>query len=347
MKRIRIFTSTQERVVLYLPLFFLFFVPIELIFWGSLTSKLANREITFLLNSVFLNVSHIYLTFLMLIRLPEFKSWIDSKYDGNSFVFWTKSFFVLMFIGMVSFLIPTMQQNVYFAFFLVFFNTWGLQHGIFQTRGLSHCYNVKLKELCRSENQKIAFLKSEKLEKLAFNLLYFSILLFNLIGYFNGIQLFNDLVVTVMKYISTLGVAAYVCLLVAAVKTLPYANKSNKGLFLTRTIAYPLGLFSFFATFASVTSHAVDYFCVFEKMNRNSAQAPSFKKSNFRLGLICLFTIGSLFALTLYMPHLWISPALGQCWFIFGFLHFYLDGVIFAMRHPAGRKFIAPLLNTA
>jgi hypothetical protein len=356
-EKISLFEPRTEKIFLFLPLVFMALIPFEFLFFKDIESFKDGLLSEIVLNTVFLNVTHVALTYIMLFSFPEMRRWIARRSAGGSFRFWLKN--TLIFSGFfLFFLIPYLHTSKDWVF-LIFILVTGqapFHHAIYQVRGLSACYSQAIAATGLSEAERQRLRASEFMEKYFFHLFFGVSLILRL--YFSTQQVpdffnrsfalinFNLLQIFCLSSLGLLFV-----FLIYILRNMPKSAQSNKGLYLLRLLAFPLGQFSALAAWASVLIHGTEYLCLFLKMTGKSTSAN--KKTIVRLAVAVLVLFGLIYAsLRVWLYSLGPDRSdvplflalLSTAITALTFLHYYLDRILFRMRDPLTRENIAPLV---
>lgn len=363
--KVRLFSKKTEKIFLFYPLFFLALVPMELIFFNSTiggTDKFIRRMLT---NVLFLDATHVLLTYVVLLRIPELKTWTKDKTSLTSTWFYIR--LVLIFgILLTYFNYSWPENNVPWEFEVVTFIIafMPFQHSLYQVRGLSLAYNSGVRtDLYKNQKDEAALhaslekLKlSERWEKTAFALFFFGIV---------GMRIINkpDNFFTKTVFSANLSLSNWVfsAVLFAAIFSflrslylLGFANLkwSGKSIHLSRLIAYPLVSVSLVAADLVSIFHGVDYYLVTRKMISTSNSTSQERATNLLIINTTLVISGLLFIALSYWRYAYQSETIipNSLLFLNGFvaaisyLHYYLDRIIFRMRDADSRRIVAPLI---
>ncbi|MCC2679823.1 MAG: hypothetical protein K0R29_2399 [Pseudobdellovibrio sp.] len=365
--KVRIFSIKTEKFFLYYPFLFLALIPFELLFSDAATMASTDQFLRRLLvNVLFLDSTHVFLTYFVLMRLPELKTWAQDKKSLSSSWFYIRLiliFGILLFYFNYSWPEKDVPWELEIVTMIIAFMP--IQHSMYQIRGLSLAYNAGVRsglysqtsstEAIRPSLEKIKL--SEVWEKAAF-ILFFA----GIIG--RRILQKRDNFITSSLTPENLTLAQWVmyALILAAgfafVRSLLILGTrevgwSGKLIHFSRLIAYPLMSVSFIAANLISIFHGIDYYLVVKKMVNASQTTESERKLNLRVVNFTLIASGLLFTALSYWRYIYQNEPVIPSTLLFlngfvaaiSYLHYYLDRIIFRMRDPDARKIIAPLIT--
>lgn len=323
--------------------------------------RLGRDELIFgklLANNLFLNYLHVYLTLAMLWTVPELKSWIRETTKGRPSRFWAPVLSIILLTYLVFYLLRQrpfeIHELILLGMVILVFATPG-HHTIAQVHGLSLVYQKRIEALGLSgPSESPRERTSARLERLSFH---------GLIGFYCTYQVQLALGFTQGRGPPTgsfatavhVGIAFFAFAAFVAGCAQRGAWKSTKPLYLARLLVFPLVPFSNFAYFGVAALHGVEYLGVYGLMTSQSKIEPEKRR---RLHWIAgsLVFVGMLMQLTRFqegLGEIFYSSegevplalkviALGALGTIY--IHYYLDRILFRMRNPITRRWIAPLL---
>jgi hypothetical protein len=358
-----VFEKNDERVLLAIPTIG---IGLTLILWAfgrfGISAPVTDLH-QYLSSIIFLDSVHIVFTFVLMATLPEMREWSKSK-ETREKTGWFKGLgplarFAVMgtILGVIIWVIkvnPSTSTLFGMASVWLFFELLGpSHHTVSQMRGISFCYNSALRKKFKfSDEQKAMASKSEKMEKLFFNMLLASELLYWFPEIFRADKYIIPGIDSFQLIGASLAISAAVALVVNGLY-FPSQDKSKKALFLTRGFLFPLKMLSIISALAIRATHGMEYLIVFRKMVRSS-QISKPKKSRVFLiaGIVSAayvipFTVmgyGFLYKMTGFQASERMIAAAVIGTFILRYTHFYMDSVMFKMSDSATRAAVAPLL---
>lgn len=355
--QIQLYERRLEFFSLMWPAILLFFVVLNFIYFSQNLTTDQNFYMLVLSSVFFLEVTHAFLTFVLITQLPEFKNWVKAKTGGKTHFFWIRclTVFLIFFMTTLAINISSVSQSLKLILLFIFL-AYKSQHAIFQTQGLSLTYNSLYISAFNGGRESDDFLKSRFFEKCGFYVLVLMLV---------GTAFYKIFLENLFRiYAENLLYLAPVSLVLAAFVSLAFFIKSfllipknylqNKFFFLISRIS--LYFFSFtspFALFLYAGVHGVDYLCIYKKIIDGSNLS---KKENGRVVLLTglvMLTFGSLYLVYLYFDSILLSLApesslavrvIASLFMAYGGLHYYLDAYIFKMRDPINRHYIGPLM---
>ena len=343
-----IFSKTNERINIALPIFFLLLLIFDfsadryfgLAFGDS--SRLAQR---LLADIVFLNVTHNAFTIMMIGSFPELRPWVLEHGRGYAKRFLLKSFSI--FAGLFCFFLAALLSEsklIYGAFGLmtIFFP---IQHAIAQSLGLSLVYNSKTQEEPESKKRTewierrlvIAFIFLIVGSVVAIRSTFFSVEIAR--GDF-GLSSNSNL------FRLVLGIGFVI---VGLMLFYPRSIRLKKTLFALRFPIWAYALVTPFGLVATQVIHGLEYLFVVRKMAASSRFERWKTATLFLLFLVVVIGIfrviyddASLIARDQAPVWLAVLAALSTA---FSFLHYYLDRELFLMRKLTNQQTVGRLLK--
>ena len=224
-------------------------------------------------------------------------------------------------------------------------------HAIAQIKGLSLLYGHKESALLNAEEEYI-HARYIFFERRLFDALIF----FSMIGY-------------AVTFLSQKGMSfGYTAQILSALRFLiaggiiflafrsPAAKKSNKSLFLVRLVVVAFSSFSLTAALALRAIHGLEYTCLTANISKSVHKERA--KNVFAFWIILFILPYLIFTMPRILPDNgipitfpFISNQLLAVIFGVGvmmeYMHIYLDSVLFKMKEPLVRSYVAPLLNPA
>lgn len=306
------------------------------------------------INSLYFTVSHVILTWLMLINIPEFVSWYRTQKNGPVNKFGIE-LVIIFSVSTVFFLIVGFNLGLQFLLVkILVLLLFQKQHVIYQTYGLSKNYNFHLSQIA-DKTMTDDIRRSEALERFGFFIFYIFTVLASFIFTLREELHSNFIAVNYSSIRSTIWICMMIGLFLifyGAFK-FPGQKNSNKIAHLIKLLHFPLSNFSLIASAACNINHTIEYFFVYTRNINNSNMMTTKKISLVLTGAIVLFSIGILFSYYVYYEE--ISrikfSGYGDGFIIFnaviygvGFTHYYMDSRLFKMKDPQIRKFIGPLV---
>lgn len=341
LKSVRLFSSKIEIINLMLPVVLLLALGATFIFNMNIAHSFSRREISYLSNILFLNITHNAFTFVLLTSALPMQRWIR---EGQGEGFWTKQAFIGGLLSAFFFLLlywSPQHKWLFLVFTLINFN-FAAHHALSQVFGLSLAYSGKLplkRKIFGGQGQ----------ERFIFNLFLFSNLLagsvFIISAFGQRIIGLDDIplfIQSIMYWIFCLE------MLLVLLPLYLYGAKSalRVVVFNVRYLFWPLTLISHFAVFITMALHGLEYAFVTHKMFRGH----SLQRPFLAFGLVFLVVILAVVRINSLGPvSIGVSPPL---WFLLlsglsigiSFHHYYLDRQIFRMRHQLNREIVGPML---
>lgn len=322
-----------ERINLFVPILFLFATIINF-FLKNPSLKEEKNIFLFIGYIVFFNHLHIFLTPIMLIFLPEFKSWnkltLFLSYKTTSvlifvFVIIFSCFIIVLHVN------PTLFKNLIISFITVRIML-GFYHNLFQSFGCFLLYN---KVDIRS---KVSTLK--RIYKSLFLLLWIiggSNALLNILNY----GTFRDSV-----YSNVLTFSSVLIALVMITITLK-AGSLNQLLYTARLLLFALIPTSIIALTGYLAAHGLEYVMLYFQICQNSNLKLS-KNLFYFTTMAVLYVCSIPFILTTIFPNKSISYEFSMyVLVILGLLeltHYFFDSILFRFSSKNSKKLILPLL---
>lgn len=343
-----IFSKTNERINLMLPILFLLLLVfgfsadsyLRIAFGDS--SRLAQRLLT---DIVFLNVTHNAFTVMMIGSFPELRPWVLAQGRGDARRFLLKT--VTIFTGLFWFFLAALLSNLkpiyeVFGLMMIFFP---IQHGLAQSLGLSLVYNSIVQE----EPE-----KKKRIEWIERRLVIAFILL--IVGSVIAIQssLFSVEIARDEFGLSSNSnlfrvVLAIGLVIVGLMLFYPRTIRVKKTLFALRFPIWAYALVTPFGLVATQVIHGLEYFFVVRKM----ATSSNFERwKSATLFLLFLVIVVGVFRVVYYDASL-IARDQAPVWLVvlaalstaFSFLHYYLDRELFLMRNLTNKQTVGRLLK--
>jgi len=369
-QNVRIFEPKTEQLFLLYPLLFLALVPFELIFSDAAaligTNEFLRRV---LVNVLFLDSTHVFLTFFVLMRLPEFKTWSRDK-DSKTAAWFYIRLLLIFFILLFYFNYPWPEKNGPWELELItmIIAFMPIQHSMYQIRGLSLAYNAgarsELFETAKDPTEVSHSLNrmktSERWEKAAFILFFIGIIGKRVIRKQDNF-ISRGLNTTELWMLELIFYGFVLAAGLAFLKSLWDLGKpgsiglTGKFIHLSRLIAYPLMSVSLIAANLISIFHGIDYYLVIRKMVKASKTSEEERKINLKVINLTLLITGILFTVLTYWRFVTFGEPVLPVTLLFlnglvgaiSYLHYYLDRIIFRMRDPEARRLIAPLILPA
>jgi hypothetical protein len=317
---------------------------------------------TFVMQIIFMNVTHNAFSFMLPLISPEVRTWWkESKHFGLSTSMITFLVFSigLVFVFCADFVARRFgfQKEGYLAFITVSIFL-SQRHGLGQAFGLSRFYDQRLREKFGPPDARTVNLQNwqRRLFKVFLVLTLPRLLLAEMALNYKWAG-------AIMNPLSIVAVLIAVAIVVMAYQE-TNGKFSNKYIFLLRL--GPLCFTSFtnpWPYFAVMAIHAMEYLFVTISITRSSyknekrlkiATAPQKRYWGLALSLLGLVIVCAQFRTYLF-GDLILSQFPQQSFFIsllialsvtMGFTHFFLDEIMFKMRKPEVRKHITPLLDS-
>lgn len=361
-ERQKLFSGSMETWILILPLLALPAFLLEQItgvHWNALDWNMSS----FVVSSIGLSSLHNYFTIAMLFGLPEFQGWSQDQLTAKPILFRLRTYGVVISIFLLTFIVYDFWRplEALAGFIGIGFTLMSAHHSIAQSLGLSQAYTAQMvrdQGLNEEERERLHLYQAVeiKLKKIIVPLQFiWAATIF--VPQFIGAQF---PVVNALESYRSVALAAFVLMIAAFLINcflISSLRPTNKLVFSLRLILYAcaVGSSSLALVFFLRLIHAIEYWGVFQSITERSA-APTKTKSNLMWVTITLSLVGLFlllfrrtdgffyyFAGAPSETH-WIVPLLAATSLSMTHIHFFLDGLIFRMRDPISRKWIAPLL---
>ena len=303
-----------------------------------------DASVHFVADMITLHSLHVVLTYACLLTMPECKSWLREKTTGRSWAFWAGSssvvalLFVLLILGGAH-LGKANAVNWQMSILLFSLRAFAASlHGLGQVKGISLMMNRRL-----TENSRTCVL--EPLEKTGFQMMFNFLWMAKIAVVFKAFRLWPMIPIYETLFLGSL-LAAFVILVVSTM----YGHIDGwlKFLFLSRVLLYPLGLVSGAAAIGTMVNHGIEYYLIQKNMLANS-RISSTQRRTF---VILTVVFSALWVAGKFQNYIVVSEyrgpflvTLAAFVYIFDYVHYYLDRVMFRMRDPVARSNIAPLLR--
>jgi hypothetical protein len=344
--RVAIFRGSLERFNLWLAFAFLPWVIFDLFHPMDRTSE-AKGILNLIAAFVFLDCVHAVFTFALLLLLPEFQSWANSRIRSVRLT-WGQIASLGMIITLIFGLLfhPAFSRRLAADWsrilFIPFVTLQGI-HALGQVRGLSAMYNVRghaALEYTNEERTKIQ--RHERIERKLFQSITLVLIGVAVLSFWSNLTLG-------WLSIRSIAIGLSAALVLNAFLT-PKSNCSNKRSFIWRVffITLSVGGFSPAAGLASRSLHGIEYFCVCEKLASNS------KRRFSNSVLIGLFVMMFIVAAISYFPisreviTFQLSKPIYRICFALAFFrtyaHYFLDAILFRFQNADVKRTVGPLL---
>ncbi len=362
--RLRLFSKTMETWILILPFLALPLFLAEHFFkiqWSALDWNISS----FLVSSLGLSVVHNYFTVALLFGLPEFQNWRKDHLDAHPWLFrfriYGVSFFIL-FLTMIAYDFWGVAE-VWSAFIGIGFTVISAHHSFSQSLGLSQAYTMQMAQdanfnFMQRRQFKIYQDIEVRLKKILVPAQFiWGITLFVplfLSKYFPQANVLSSLQTPARLILIALMLAFLInCFLIVRLRP------SNKLWFSFRILLYAsaIGSTSLALVFILRLIHGVEYWGVFQTLTQHSSATQKNKRKLYQWTavitliavLMLIFRRGdgfySYFADSNGTETHWLIPLIAAFSLAMTHIHFFLDGLLFRMRDPISRKWIAPLLS--
>lgn len=344
---------------LALPLFFL--EKVSRVQWSLWDWNISS----FLVSSVGLSVVHNYFTIALLFGLPEFQNWRKEHLQTHPWIFRLRMYGVTFTILLLTLITYNFwgELDVWGAFIGIGFTVISAHHSFSQSLGLSQAYTMQLthmKDLNGIERRRLnMYVKFEiVLKKILVPVLFLwasSLFVPQFLSpHFSQVNIFIPAQTPLrLLLIATMLLFLVNCFLISRLRP------SNKFWFSLRVILYAwaIGSTSLVLVFILRLIHGIEYWGVFQTVTQqSSASAKSKSQLYICTALIAIVAVGMLllrrgdgfysyFAGPDIAETHWLIPMIAAFSLAMTHIHFFLDGLLFRMRDPISRKWIAPLLN--
>lgn len=346
---VRIFHTSAEFINLILPFLALPFFIFESTTHTQWNSQHWNTAMLFM-NIAGLGSIHTYFTVTMMLQLPEFKSWWSEQTSKHS-LFPARVFIVSVLLVALSFLsyqaldlhtswFPTVETIFLWA---------SAHHSFAQSLGLSQVYTMKIgQEYVFNDDTRKTFACLQHKELKLRKILMATFLIWTLC------MVLASMIAKPFEYAILFAFLVVLFLYLHNSFSFNQLGKSNKFIFTLRLLLYPLSYYN--QNFLLVVIllrflHGIEYFGVFQIITSNT-QAKQSQKKNFLFLTLILSMLGAVLVLFRkssafigWFDQPWMFAIFGSLSVAMVYIHFFLDGLLFKMKDPISRKWIAPLLN--
>jgi hypothetical protein len=346
----RILKPTSERINVFVGLSFLLLAIVEIAVDGSPFSQ---AQAMFLTKVVFLDATHVGLTFPLLFFLPEIRRWRTERVGGNQRLFFQCALIVVSILSVFMFSISLGATHSEFEkltalVFMELITVINFFHGFYQFRGILKVYShlpgnpnsqVKLQE----------FEKNQKWETRAFGLMsaLFIVMFISILRLQPNIPI-RSVALASWSTGQYVVFSAFLFSVFHFVYWSIRAGFSNRNYYLLRILLLPLLPFSRVAAIGITACHGIEYIFIYFKMIENSTVSKDVVKKIYVSSVVLAVLLNFLSA------PMWLAgnPDRNRWFFLMtsgytaiSVVHFYLDRVLFRMRNPITRRVIAPLLS--
>ncbi len=362
--RLRLFSNTMETWILILPFLALPLFLLEQFFkiqWSALDWNISS----FLVSSLGLSVVHNYFTVALLFGLPEFQNWRKDHLDAHPWLFrfriYGVSFFIL-FLTMIAYDFWGVA-DVWSAFIGIGFTVISAHHSFSQSLGLSQAYTMQIAHSADlNPKQKRHFAIFQKVEinlkkalvpaQFIWGLTLFVPLF--LAKHFPQVEILSRVQTPARLFLLALMLVFLInCFLIVRLRP------SNKLWFSFRILLYAsaIGSTSLALVFILRLIHGIEYWGVFQTLTQHSSATQKNKRKLYQWTavitliavLMLIFRRGDGFYSYFAGPNgtetHWLIPLIAAFSLAMTHIHFFLDGLLFRMRDPISRRWIAPLLS--
>lgn len=359
-----VFRPVDEKISFYLTLFTAAMIATEMLYFTSIRSY--RGVLYYIFGLLTLQALHVVLTYIGLLFIPEFRTWVAVKSHGHPLRFWGRillmaSSLFLVFCYATNFAYhSSLAPRHFVALMTLLIAVITLHHRMSQTYGISSAYLYSQASHLRARNSMYA-----KIERISFLTLFFSVgsmfcfrlpLLHIFLQHF-GWNLTPSVAGRLAVISSSVAFAATSSLIVTSLvdwrsnREIGYRLRTAHVL---RFSFFPLSFFSLSAFWAMEGLHGLEYIFIWRKMSSKIQLGTVFHRYNLMgAGLIVLsyYFIAYVnrdfhFLSSATRTDLWMRMAFALNTAV-TFTHFYLDRQIFRMRDVATRSIIGPLLVSA
>jgi len=357
--KVGIFSRRYELFCHAVPLGFIFVLLADVLYLkvlsGGPLQQTLNRFITSLF---FFNSLHIYFTFASLLTVPEMRKWVSETTDGKPAKFWIEIAGVMLvasiFTAIAYFGIP-INRTTLPIIGIVVLGIIPYHHTIMQVFGLSMLYNARIaKSQNFTEEEKRQAKSCSIRERWGFRLFMFFAFSF-LLAVLAQNALNSSSLSVIRRSLHVFSSLSVVFIILNSL-TFPHAARSNKTIFLSRLLYYPILPFSICADAALRACHGTEYLCVTETMARNSSMSATVRR-HFMVVIVLFTILGVLFLLCRNADGLvgfwyggydkvpWLIKVFAFVSIVLTYTHYYLDRRIFRFRNASNREHVLPLLS--
>lgn len=344
MTGIRIFKPIDERINLWVPILFLALIGVEVFFSKQLFSFSFLLE-SFIVDIVFLNITHNAFTYAIIVALPEMRPWVQNQGRGQVKSFWWRIAFLNVGLAIIFFLLFSFSKNEFYARALFYLVTivFPVHHALSQSFGLSLIYNKKI-----SEDVRVVELQERRFSRIFLVLVLIAVIIVTgFIGRF--ITIADPLAKTAWLMIRTLVFISSFSLLTVML-FYPKKIRRFKLFFSLRYMVWAFSIFSPIAIAGTKVIHGLEYAFVTRKMiSKSRASTKAWLKIAIAMSILVLILAYFRFSVLVSYPQEKEMPfwfyLMASVSFAFTYSHYYLDRQLFRMRKPINRQTVGQLLN--
>lgn len=298
------------------------------------------------INSFFFSVSHVAITFLLLMNVPNLKSWVKT-FDQNGFNLFIIKSFIIFISFLAFFIIVGMSSSDFFLkakiFLLLLLQK---QHIIYQTYGVSRVYDSEYSSTLFKEKNRM-ILKFERIAIFLFFTTSVASSTIILTGFTN--YLIFDVKLKTL-FLSASVLFFLVVIFLAMIQRIS-SKRSNKFVHLLNFIHIPLANFSFISNMASNVMHAFEYLFVSNRVIDNSLKLN--KKYLKLMSISLLVILGSIYSVYTYFEDISYKSngyysngfiVFNSFTYAIGITHYYIDKCLFSTGDSLNKQHILPLL---
>lgn len=343
LKPVRIFKPVDEWINLALPIIFVALAVLEIVFSQTFLSSGFMFE-SFIVDILFLNITHNAFTYAMILGLPELGPWVKNQGGGSSKKFWLKlaalnvvlciGFFLIFFLGW--------KETYLRMFFFLITIVFPIHHALSQSFGLSLVYNKKISEDVKAIENKERVISKIFLLFILIGVLFVTLLIGKVITT-------QDPLVKILWIVARAGAFFLAFTLILNMFFYPEKLRALKATFSLRYIVWAFSIFSPIAVAGTKIIHGVEYAFVTRKMISNS-RAQHFTWLKIGLILSSIVIVLAYFRFRVLISYqsadalpIWLY-ILASASFALTYSHYYLDRNLFQMRYKINRESAGQLL---
>jgi hypothetical protein len=308
--------------------------------WGGLDFSRGKAGWYFVSDIVFANLTHVGLTFGLLLNNAEMKTWARERFGSwRRFILHLSVIFIAFFaaLSVIFYLGGKYRPGIVFQVYVLLHVLFATHHAFSQSGGI---YGAALIEKTGSTAAFNVFARAAKTFTLVGTIW---ILALNLLDLF---ELASE-ARRVLIGASVLPLFFVFLNLLKRRSALPIDMRRQEVLFLSRFAIWLFYPFSFLAPISAAAIHGIDYLKV-------SSHMAAYRLTVLLVGPFLLFIVLGLMSTRSGVPSLFYQSGLEAPWWLQAigiftlcgtYLHYYLDRQIFKMNEASSRKNIAPLLR--
>lgn len=313
---------------------------------------------------IFMDGVHVTFTFMLLMMIPELRTWSFSNENRPKEGTWDKgrTFWTRMAIiaGLLALVVFTLRISATSSVFRGMMTIWLFlellgpsQHTAAQMRGISFVYNSTLRRAYQFTAEESArAVAAEKAERLLFK----AVITGDVLYWIPRIFVADRIHIPGIRYVQLVGA------LLAGVGAIglvlnsfryPRNEETDKSFFLSRVLLFPFKILTPVAGLAIRATHGTEYLMIFRRLVQSSKIADAKKRRVYAATIAVSVIYGLVFlaiwpATTMKLIGISAGKTIFMCallvTFVVRFTHYYMDALLFKMSDPMTRAAVSPLL---